>query len=360
MEYVSCWAYRFSSCINRASGAPNRVIDDYKYSVDRIVLYKHPNPGRSAREYGRYGPDRTLGVVRAVELDPSGQTWLYSIDNIRTDEHANVHEAQVYYTVFGRRLDQSVQTPEQTEAARLAEEITRVLSQPELRPPLSPVIRDLVNREQTDEEMRRHGRELPIQAGDYIRVRGDMRPEAQPYHNHYAKVLSVLDPDIGAIESIAGTYTVRKKYHVLLDDRVEFDIYDPEVKLYYTAEGRVTIFNWRAASFLAEFFGDDPPYRADYRYLESHLFTRDELEAMSVEELATLFAESLYVKGRMGVRDLQETQQNLTGAPKEHLVDGILAISRFDMRKNRNLTPSEIESRQKDASKLRRILKDLL
>lgn len=332
------------------------VLDDYKYSIGRIVLYKHPNPEYGHREYGRYGPEKTLGVVHAVEIDEPAQVWMYSLENIRTHEPARVPESDIYYAVFGRQLKQGGRR--NTDAARLAEDITKVLSQPEPRLPLSPTITELVRREQTEDETKRMGRDLPVQVGDYVRVRGDLRAELEPHHNHYAKVLEVLEPEIGAIEAKSGTYAVRQKFQVRLDDGVEVEVYDPEIKVYYTADGRSTIFNWRAASFLAEFFGDDPPYKGDYAYLENHLFTRDELESMSIDELAGLFAELIYVKGRMGLRDLEQTRESLKSAPREHVVDSILAISRFDMRKNRNLTAGEIEIRQKDASKLRHILRD--
>ena len=85
---------------------------------------------------------------------------------------------------------------------------------------------------------------------------------------------------------------------------LEYRIYDPEIKLYYTANARATILNWRAATFLAESFQDPPPYKLDYAYLEDHIFSREELESMSYDELVRTFAQMLYARGRIGLRDL--------------------------------------------------------
>jgi hypothetical protein len=332
------------------------VVDDYKYSVGRIVVYRHPNPERESTDYGPYGPDRTLGVVRSVELGVAPEhVWIYDIENIRTTETAAVPEPEVFFAIFGKDINRKMET--KIDAEQLAEDLTEALSEPAFPHYLSVNVRELLHREELEDRARRHGRDLPIAAGDYIRVRGDLRPEMELHHNHYAKVLEVIDPDIGAIESGSGTHAVRLGYRVLLDDGSEATIYDPEVKLHYTSNGRSTILNWRAATFLSESFHDAPPYRVDYSYLEDHVFSRDELEAMSEKDLADLFAEILYVKGRMGLRDLEAAQRQLMSIPKQHLVDGVLAASRFDMRKNRILTPDEVGNKRKDAYKLRRMLK---
>jgi hypothetical protein len=66
----------------------------------------------------------------------------------------------------------------------------------------------------------------------------------------------------------------------------------------------------------------------------------------------------LYVKGRMGWRDYQRRSQFFAGTPKSHLLDEILEISRFDSKRNRVMTCEEITGRQKDAYRLRRLLKN--
>ena len=74
-------------------------------------------------------------------------------------------------------------------------------------------------------------------------------------------------------------------------------------------------------------------------------------------ELVQMLAGMLYVKGRMGWRDYQRRTQLFGAMPKTHLIDSILDISRFDARRNRLMTRDEIESRQKDSYRLRRLLK---
>ena len=332
------------------------MVDDYKYSIGRIVVYRHPNPQRPEREYGHYGTSRTLGVVRGVELGPAPEhIWVYLVENLRTGETAKVPEADIAYATFGRG-DRRVRRA-RTDVAQLANMLAEALTGSPISNYLRSTVRDLLRREELEERARREGRELPVRAGDYVRIRGDLRPEIEPYHNHYAKVLETLEPDIAAIESPNGTHKVLRRYRVLLDDGLEHLIYDPEIKLYYTADGRATVLNWRAATFLAEAFNDAPPYNVEFSYLEDHVFSREELEAMSQEDLGKLFAALLYVKGRIGLRDLQNRDKHFGEVPKEHLVDSVLAISRFDMRRNRNLTPGEIEAKRRDAFKLRRILR---
>lgn len=333
------------------------MIDDYKYSIGRTVVYKHANPGRSDVDYGHYGHVRTVGVVRAVEaVQAPDHTWLYIVENLRTGEITKVLESEIRFATRGKRERSGGDTG--VDAAKLAETIAQ--SDPEesaLPVYLRMIINDFVRREESESLARREGRQLPVEAGDYIRVRGDLRSELEHYHNHYAKVLEVSEPEIAAIEAKIGVHGVRRSYRVLLDDGSEHVIYDPEIKLYYTADGRKTILNWKAATFLAESFRDDPPYSVEYSYLEDHVFSRKELESMSHDDLADLFAAMLYVKGRIGLRDLKIKDQTIGQLPKDHLVDNILAISRFDMRRNRSLTPSEIERKKKDAFKLRRLLR---
>lgn len=332
------------------------MLDDYKYSIGRTVVYRHREPSYADRRYGQYGPDQTVGLVRGVELGKSPEhIWLYLIENLRTGETAKVAESDIFRAILGRS--------EKSEGRRPAidpERIAQVLSESASRSPLSgylsATVGDLLRREETEEMMKHEGRDLPLVAGDYIRIRGDLRSEMESSHNHYAKIVEVEEPDIVAIESRVGNYFVRHRYRVLLDDGIECVIYDPEIKFYYTAEGRSVVLNWRAATFLAEAFGDDPPYLLDYSFLEDHVFSRDYLEALSPDKLGNLYATLLYVKGKMGLRDFETADKHLDGVPKEFLVDSVLVMSRFDMRKNRNLTAAEIEGKRKDDDRLRRLL----
>jgi len=154
-------------------------------------------------------------------------------------------------------------------------------------------------------------------------------------------------------------YRTLRRYHVLTSEGVESDIYDAEVKVFYTAHSRKTILNWRAATLLAETFGDEAPYRIEYDYLAEHIFTREELKSRSREELAQLLGGLLYVKGKIGYRDYQRRSQLFAATPKAHLIDNILEASRFDARRNRVLTPEEIVSRKRDYYRLRKLLKDV-
>jgi hypothetical protein len=266
-----------------------------------------------------------------------------------------VPESDIYHATVGKGELQTRRT--KLSAEELASALTDALTESVLSTFLRTTIREFIRREESEDQARREGRDLPIKSGDYIRVRGNLRPEIEACHNHYAKVLEVSDPDIAAIESEDDLYAVCHRYVICLDDGSEHVIYDPEVKLYYTAGGRATVLNWRAATFLAEAFHDDPPYSVEYSYLEDHVFTRDELDTLSLEDLGNLLTALLYVKGRMGLRDLERADQHLEGVPKEHLIDNVLAISRFDMRKNRSLTAGEIESKRKELFKFRRLIR---
>lgn len=331
------------------------MIDDYKYSVGRTVVYRHPNPERLRKDYGQFGPDKTVGVVNDVELGKAPDlVWVYVIENARTAEVTRVSEQDIHHATLGK--DERKRRG-RIDIERVAEAIAEPETESVLAGFLRTTVREFRRREETEELARREGRELPLKAGDYIRIRGDIRRELEPFHNHYAKILDVSEPDIAAIESRKGTYKARRRYTVRLDDDSELVIYDPEVKHYYTSNGRATVLNWRAAAFLAEAFGDDPPYKLEYSYLEDHVFSRDELEPLSIDGLTDLLTALLYVKGRMGLRDLEFTRVQGEEISREHLVDNVLAISRFDMRRNRTLTSGEIEGKRKEIHKLRRLLR---
>ena len=332
------------------------MIDDYKYSVGRTIVYRHSDPTGSETDYGRFGANRTIGVIREVHQgSPPDHIWIYTVENLKTGETVRVPELEIHYTTFGKKERHGRRS--RADARQLAKAITDALLGTRTSSHFGTSVYELMLREESEARAKQEGSALPIQKGDYIRVRGDLRPDLESYHNHYAKVMESEEPDIAGIETRNGVYKVIRKYRVLLDDGSERDIYDPEIKLYYTADGRKTILNWRAAMFLSEAFMEEPPYSLEYSYLENHVFTREELETMPPEGLASLLAALLYVKGRIGLRDFQQKGRHLDGIPREHLVDSILAISRFDMRKNRYLTPREIEDEKKDTFKLRRLLK---
>lgn len=343
------------------------MLDDHKYSIGRLVVYRHPDPKLPRQSYGHYGHERTVGEVVAVDVDHLPEPhWVYTIRNIRNQEVARVDEDQIEFaTADGRRLRR--QSPRgierRIEDGALAEMIARALSNPDRQSLLRYTLRDLIYREEMEAKAHTEGTNLPIAEGDYIRVRGDLRPETEALHNHYAKVLSVHASDIAGIENARSKpgrptmYRTLKRYHVISSEGVEADIYDVEIKLFYTANGRKTILNWRAATLLAEAFGDPPPYRLEYEYLSDHIFTREELKARKRSELAQMLASLLYVKGRMGWRDYQRRNQLFAGTPKSHLIDSILQISRFDSRRNRLMTREEIARHHQDGFRLRRLLK---
>jgi len=173
----------------------------------------------------------------------------------------------------------------------------------------------------------------------------------------------VEESDIAGIENPSPRpgqptmFRTQRRYEVISSEGVRATIYDAEVKLFYTANSRSTILNWRAATLLAEAFGDQPPYNVEYEYLADHVFTRDEIRRKQRSELSQILASLLYVKGRMGWRDYQRRNAFFAGTPKSHLIDSILLVSRFDSKRNRAMTAEEIAKQQQEAFKLRRLLK---
>ncbi len=340
------------------------MLDDHRYSIGRLVVYRHSDPRLPRQSYGQHGSDKTVGEVLEVDMAPAPTPhWVYTIYNVRNGEIGRVDESAILYA-SGMGKKPSVKSADRkAEDRALAEMIARALSNPNRGNLLRSTLKDILYREELEAKARSEGPDLPIAVGDYIRVRGDLRPEVDPLNNHYAKVLAIADSDIAGIENAAAKpgqpriYATRKKYHVLSSEGAEADIYDAEVKLFYTANGRNTILNWRAATLLAEAFGDQPPYKLEYEYLADHIFTREELRPKSRPELAQLLASLLYVKGRMGWREYQRRNSLLAGMPKSHLIDSILQASRFDSRRNRAMTDEEIVQRRQEDFKLRRILK---
>jgi hypothetical protein len=340
------------------------MLDDYRYSIGRLVVYRHSDPKLPRQSYGQHGSDKTIGEVLEVDMVPSPTPhWVYTIYNVRNGEIGRVDESCIQFASNMGRKSPHRYADRKAEDGALAEMIARALSNPDRGNLLRSTLRDILYREEVDAKVRSEGANLPLREGDYIRVRGDLRPELEILHNHYAKVISVEDSDIAGIENPSAKpgqprlYRTRKKYHVIGSEGGEADIYDAEVKLFYTANGRATILNWRAATLLAEAFGDQPPYKLEYEYLADHIFTREELKPKSRAELGQLLASLLYVKGRMGWRDYQRRNAFMAGTPKSHLIDSILQASRFDSRRNRAMTAEEIVQSRQEAFKLRRILK---
>lgn len=339
------------------------MLDDYRYSIGRLVVYRHSDPKLPRQSYGQHGSDKTIGEVLEVDMVPSPTPhWVYTLYNVRNGEIARVDESAILFASnMGRKSPRHADRKAEDRA--LAEMIARALSNPGRGNLLRSTLKDILYREEMEAKAHSEGPSLPIQAGDYIRVRGDLRSEMEALHNHYARVLTVEDSDIAGIENPSASpgqprlFRTRRKYHVRSSEGAEADIYDVEVKLFYTTNGRATILNWRAATLLAEAFGDQPPYKLEYEYLADHIYTREELKPMSRAELAKLLASLLYVKGRMGWRDYQRRGTFMSGTPKSHLIDSILQASRFDSRRNRAMTDEEILQRRQEAFKLRRILK---
>ena len=343
------------------------MLDDHRFSIGRVVVYKHPKPLMPRRAYGQRGSERTIGMIISVQAaDRPRPHWVYTIQNFRTRETVRVPESSI---VFGASLEYH----ELREAARLpamssdrvsgqivADALNRALTESVVSNYLRSSVHDLLRTEKAEEITRREGRELPLSAGDYVRIRGDLRREMRPFHNMYAKVISAGPTDVDTIGSSAhGSYRrhrTRQRYLVRADNSIELHIYDPEVKIYYTSHGRKVILNWRAAAFLAEAFGDDAPYSVEFDYVQDHVYTRKELDGMSKEELRDLLSKLLYAKGHMGFRDYHDRQKLFKGISEGFFKDTILGTSRFDMRRNRMMTSEEVARKLRDTEKLKKLL----
>jgi len=341
------------------------MLDDHKYSVGRLVVYRHLDPKLPRQSYGYYGHERTVGEILAVEVESDPEPhWVYTIRNVRNQELTRVDEDLIKFaTSMGNHWHRHPQRIAATaEDGALAEMIAKALANPDRANLLSASLKDLIRKEELAAKAYRDGPNLPVGPGDYIRVRGDLRPESEPLHNHYAKIVAVEPADIAGIENPEAKpgqprlFRTLKKYRIISSEGIEAEIYDVEIKLFYTAHSRKTVLNWRAATLLAEAFGDDPPYNVEYDYLAEHIFTREELKPMKRSELANLLASILYAKGKMGWREYQRRGQIFAGMPRSHLTDQILEISRFDSRKNRLMSPEEIEAKRRAGMRLRKLL----
>lgn len=337
-------------------------MDDHKYSVGRTVVFKLSGT-LNASGTGRWA-GKASGTILCVSVDAGASQWVYAVERQRSKERHQVSEEDILYGVTGKRKSGKTLPGEEgvPSGEALADMLDRMVSESALANFLRTTVRDLVRREESEEAARREGRDLPLKEGDYVRVRGDLRQELEQFHNYYGKIIDVFDADIAALEAKPArgreprVYRVVKKYAVFLDDGHLVEIYDPEIKIYYTTDGRKTILNWRAAAFLAEAFGDSPPYRVEFSYLEDHVFTREELATVKPEDLGELLASILYVKGHMGWRDFEERQKRPTDLSVPYLMDSILAASRFDQRKNRPMTQTEIEERRRQTQAFKELL----
>ena len=321
-------------------------MDDHRFSLNRIVAYPHDAPEHPDPVYGPGGPERTYGKVVEVHRTEGDQPhWEYTVRNSFTGEVRLLSEGRIYHGANRGYLDLH-----RRDGIRWQGEGNQAL-----KDFLKDAIPRIIEGEQDEEKARSEGRNLNLGPDDYVRIRS-LRPETESCHNLYAKVLAVSAADRESMDVSGREHRVLLSYHVRLDSGREADVYDIEIKTVYTTLGRTVIQNWRAATFLAEAFGDDPPYDLQLDYLNGHVFTRAELANMSSDDLADLLTRLLYVKGLILRDELEEKASRLMKSPAEYLVDQILDISRFDMKKNRPLTLPEIEHfRSQDVR-----LKDLL
>jgi hypothetical protein len=343
------------------------MLDDHKFSLRRIVSYRHPDPGQPEIVYGPGGPERTYGRITDIyRVHGRNARWEYTVTNSFTGESCRVRESYIHHGADQGYLD-----------LYRRESIPWLAGPPELarndsengywRQTLKQFVRaaipKIIEKERDEESERIHGRNLNLGPGDYFRVRGDLRPEIPPWHNLYAKVLSVRPSDIesmcipkGRQGIAAGKHRVVLRYSVLLDSGEDVDVYDVEIKTVYTKHSRGVVLNWRAAAFLAEAFGDDPPYDIQLEYLQGHVFTRAELQEMKPADLAELLARLLYAKGILVLDEFPRKAESLLNSRLEYLVDQILDVSRFDMHTNRPRSASEIARIQSEDTRLKGML----
>lgn len=136
------------------------MLDDYKYSIGRLVVYKHPDPKLPRQSYGQYGAERTVGEVIAVGVEPSPEPhWVYTLRNVRNSEIAHVQECDIEFaTTIGSRGKRSPRrsVEQKVEDGALAEMIAKALTNPSRQNLLRSTLRDLLYREEA--EARAHRR----------------------------------------------------------------------------------------------------------------------------------------------------------------------------------------------------------
>ena len=334
-------------------------MDDHKYSLNRVVAYPHDDPERPDAVYGPGGPGRTYGkVVKVHRTEGDSPHWEYTVENSFTGEVRLLAEDRIYHGANRGYLDLHrrdgipwLKGPPESARNDAENEFWKHT----LREFVRTAIPGIIEREQDEEKVRSEGRNLNLGPGDYFRIQS-LRPETEHCHNLYAKVLSVSAADRESMDIGQRKHLVLLSYHVQADDGQEADVYDVEIKTVYTTLGRTVIQNWRAATFLADAFGDDPPYNLQLEFLNGHVFNRAELADLPSDDLADLLTRLLYVKGLILWDELGEKAERLAKSPAEYLVDQILDISRFDMKNNRPLTLSEIERFRSQDARLRDLL----
>lgn len=332
--------------------------DDHKYSLNRTVAYSHPNPTKAPGEYGPAGPQRTRGLILDVHwVEGETPQWEYLVKNSFTAEEEYVPETMIFHGLDAeyldvRRRDGINWSPETPSISDIPIGFWRA----NLSGFMKQGIPELQNREREQERERTEGRELRLAPGDYVKLRGDLRPELESYHNSYAKILDLCEPGIAEIATDAGPCRVLKAYEVLTDSGEKTRVYDVEIKTIYSENGRASILNWKAALFLSEAFGDEHPYEVHLEYLSAHVFTRAELEGKDSEELGSILANMLYAKGLVSRDELHDKIHDLSHAGMEYLTDHILSMSRFDMKQNRPMEEEEIEKAKQEVARLRDLL----
>ena len=343
------------------------MLDDHKYSLNRNVAYAHRDPEQPGEVYGPGGPERTYGVVIEIHKVRGRQAhWEYTVANSFTGEERRLTEDEIFHGADQAYLD--LHRRDGIRWQGKPPEIARGNAESRfwkhtLRQFVRTGIPKIMERERHEEAERLHGPKLDLGRGDYVRIRGDLRAEMSSFHNLYAKVLSVSPADVRYVDIPpkeqglpSRRHRVLRSYRVLLDNGEEADVYDVEIKTVYTRRSRSVVVNWRAASFLAQAFGDDPPYDLQLDYMTRHVFSRAELAGMSVVGLADTLARLLYVKGLLVRDELDQKAEALADSTPEFLTDQILDISRFDVSTNRRLTDEEIEHFHSDSSRLRKML----
>ena len=109
------------------------MLDDYKFSPGRLVVYDHPDPKLPRQSYGQFGHTKTVGEVLRIDISPSPEPhWIYTLQNVRNGETVRVSEDRVLFaTDFDRsgwrRGSKSAEAPSDNQIAEL---ISRALSVP--------------------------------------------------------------------------------------------------------------------------------------------------------------------------------------------------------------------------------------